>query len=165
MRRFTYRLLTISLTFIIGISAAWYAGILTKAEMFLAKAAPDLVFSPSGRGCGCGWTQLYSLLDGRHLRQSSISFCKTIEGRPKSQLVQEKLQSILDKASKIVKRVPQYNNANQKEGERIELLYLGESGEERAKVIWCDKETIILEIDAPTLEVAAIFEGSEHSIY
>ena len=164
MCRIAYRLLVILLTFVIGVSAAWYAGILTKAEILLAKAAPDLVFGSSNRGCGCGWTQSYSMLDGRLLKQSSTSICKTIDGRSESQLVQEKLQSILDKASKIVKSIPQYNSVLQREGERIELLYLNESGEERAKIIWCDNETVILEIDAPSLEIATVFEDSKHAI-
>lgn len=164
MSRIAKYLLIAILTFILGISAAWYVGILTKAEMLLARAHPNLVFSPSLRGCGCAWTQDYILLDGRFVYESRIGFCLKTESRPKSQLTQEKFQSIIDSASTIVKRVPSYNYFYKKEGERVELLYLNSSGEERAKILWFDGDETLLEIDAPSLEIAIGFEESKASV-
>jgi hypothetical protein len=164
MYRIIKYLLVSILAFVVGVSAAWYLGFLTKSEVLLAKAFPQIVFSPNGRGCGCNWSQDYSLLDGRYLSESSVSSCLISETRPKPVVVQEKVQSIIESATKIIKRVPKSKNSYGAEGERIELLYVNNQGEERAKILWYGGGESFFEIDAPTLELGIVFEESKASI-
>lgn len=153
MHRVFQRLVIAFLAFVFGISAAWFSGILIKVEMLLAKVSPGFVFAMSSRGCGCGWTQDYVLLDGHTMYESSSGICyKTPEE------ARGKLQSIITKASEIVNQIPSSKNRFGNYGEKIELLYVDESGEKRAKVLWYDGNTHFFEIDAPTLEIANVFE-------
>ena len=148
--QFTLRRLTVLiLTFVIGITTAWSIGLLTKVEMLVAKGFPSLVFRPETRGCGCGFVQDYSLLDGRSLFEDSASaICSNTEDR---------FQSIIAKASKIVERLPKTDKYGN-ESERILLLYHSdEFNEERAKILRHSKDGLSF-IDAPTLEVALTFE-------
>lgn len=163
MCRIIKHLSVLILAFVFGVSATWYLGVLTKAEVLLAKVYPQMVFSPVGRGCGCNWSQSYVLLDGRYLFESSISSCLISEKRPKSVVVQEKVQSIIDSATKVIKRVLESRDSYGIEGERIELLYVNDEGEERAKILWYGGGALFFEIDAPTLELAIAFEESQIS--
>jgi hypothetical protein len=164
MYRITKHLLVLILAFVVGVSAAGYLGVLTKAEVILAKVFPQIVFSPSGRGCGCNWSQSYSLFGGRYLSESSVSSCLISETRPKPVVAQEEVQSIIHSATKIIKRVPKSKNSYGAEGERIELLYVNNHGEERAKILWYGGGESFFEIDAPTLELGIAFEESKASI-
>ncbi len=160
MRGISSRLIIVALTFDLGITAASFTGLLPKAEKILAKVLPHLIFIPSDRGCGCGTTQGYSLLDGRYMSESSSGICyKT------PQIAQEKLQSIVANALKVIERIPKYKNRFGSDGERIVLLYLNKEGKERVKILWYDGDKLITEIDAPTLEVAMGFESANAYLY
>ena len=156
MSRIFHRLLIAVLAFVLGVSVAWFTGLVTKVEMLLAKAYPNLVFSTAGRGCGCGWTQDYTLLDGRFLSEFNSGRCyETPEA------AREGIQSLITESSKVVTHVKNSTNRYGNDGERIELLYLDESGNERAKILWYDGNTHYFEIDAPELEVAHGFEEAD----
>lgn len=155
MRRISYRLMIAILGFALGVSAVWVSGVLSKVEMIFSKPSPELIFTPTSRGCGCGWTQSYTIPDGRALYESSSGVCYKTEEQAR-----QELQSVVDKASKIITRVQNSKNRHEEEGERIELLYSDESGVERAKILWHDRSTLIFEIDAPTLEIAHRFEAA-----
>ncbi len=148
--RVTLRRLTVLIfTFTIGIFAAWSVGLFTKVEMLVAKVSPSFIFRAEMRGCGCGYVQGYSLLDGRSLSEgSAAAICSNTE---------DQFQSTLAKASKIVERIPKTNKYGD-DGERVIILYYSDDlKEERAKILWHSKDGLTF-IDAPTLEIAFTFE-------
>lgn len=159
MRRVSLRLLLATLTFILGVSASWATRALTeiKAEMVLARVAPNFVFRKSGPDTPCGWIHDYALLDGSwmfetNMRRNSLN-CQIT---PK--FAQRDLKAAITDATQVISHVPNGKNRFGKEGERVELLYFDEIHGERAKIIWYDGDTNILEINAPTLEIARGFE-------
>ncbi len=144
-------------------SAVWASGFLTKAEMLLAKVAPDFVFRQSGSEFPCGWSYLYVLPGGslggnfvveNDTRNNAIG-CKMTPSYPQSLIKFE-----IGHATEIVSHILNGKNRFGNEGERIEFLYLDKILGERAKIIWYDGDTNIFVIDAPSLEIARGFEES-----
>ena len=149
MSRIFQRLVAVLLAFSLGVLIVWSMGLLTKAEMLLAKSYPHLVFSASSRGCGCGYSQDYSILDGRFMSEgASFSDCSDTKKR---------LESEISKATKIMERVPKINRFGE-QGERIVVLYYSENSKaERAMILWHNEDGMSY-IDGPTLEIALGFE-------
>lgn len=159
MRRFSFHLIAAIFTFIIGIAAAWFTGLLPKAEMLLGRVAPSYIFTPTARGCGRGYGQTYKLLGGRRMSEGSACF-------DSPDIAQEKLQTLIAKASEVVERAPKYKNRFGQEGERIVLIIPpNESGEGYASILWYGRGDCYLFIKAPTLDIALGFEKANAYAY
>ena len=154
MKHFIHKISITAFTFVLGISSVCLSGLPDQIEMLIARVSPDLIFSASMRACGCGWAQNYELINGRYLSESSSGWCYETQER-----AQKALLNRISKASKVVKSTFASKNRYEDKGERIELLYFNESGEERAKIIRYDGDTLLLEIDAPNLIIAHEFEA------
>lgn len=168
MPRITFRLIVAALAFAIGIVSIWLAGLYPKIEDFLVDrlSAPlklDLrpQFEPTERSCGPdGYTQSYTLPDGREM--SEASYCP----KPFYPLnVNQEVQAMVANASRVVERVPTSKNRYGKLGERIVLEFSPDSsGKDSASIIWFDGNCM-LEINAPSLEIALEFEKANAYAY
>lgn len=138
---------TIVVTFLLGVFAVWAFAFSYKAEMLLAQYYPHLVFERKGRGCGCGFSQSYRLLDGRSLIESNSAAVCNDNARMD-------VEKMLSKATKIIHR----GRAIDESRERIAFLYFDNDSQiEKALILWHD-ESGYYQIDAPDMDTALTFE-------
>jgi hypothetical protein len=165
MTRIILSTLVVVLTFIIGFTGVW---LLSRRDRPESKGAPvsepvDLLatpapvpksrrFTPSLRGCGMGYGQVYEMPDGQAMSEGSA--CSE-----NSRIAKREWRKLIAKATKIVERVPRYKNRFGKWGERVVAFFPpDEHSEETARILWYDEGKCYLYISAPTLEIALEFE-------
>ena len=170
MNRTMFRLLIVVLTFTIGITSVWLLSRKPKVKKALPQVSAESStaailesekpkFTPAFRGCGMGYVQSYVLPDGREMSEGSSCF-------ESSRLARKEWRKLIDQASQIVNRVPQYKNRFGEKGERILALFPpDEYGRQWARIMWYDGGDCYLSINAPTLEVALEFEKSNGYAY
>ena len=160
MRHLRFRIIAALLTFVLGVTGAWLAGLFPETGMsLLARVSPTLVFRPTGRGCGPGgYAQGYSFPDGQTMSEGSACY-ETPEA------AKEGLKVEIAKAAKVIERVPKFKNRHGDEGERIVLIVSDESGNEHANILWYGGGRCLLWIGAPTLDIALMFEKADAYAY
>ena len=172
MKRIIFRTLVAVLTFIIGLTGVWLmserakpqASIMSVAEptaleIASASTSEPLRFTPTFRGCGMGYGQVYAMPDGQSMSEGSS--CSENSREAKRQW-----RKLLAKATKTVERVPRYKNRFGEWGERVVALFPpDEYSEESVRILWYDGGECYLYISAPTLDIALEFEKSNAYAY
>ncbi len=173
MKRIFFRLSISILTFAIGFSIVWLAGLLTivfppfenKPTSFNELHAGQPVtpidetsyqkprFTGTFRGCGFGYTQGYKTDDGQQLSEGTTGFAT----RKKAHV---EFKKRIAKAVRIVERVPNYKHRLGGSGERIVLVNPPDdrNAKETVSILWYDSGQFIDYIDAPSLDLALEFE-------
>lgn len=124
-----------------------------------ASVTNSLEFTPTGRGCGMGYGQTYDMRDGRTMGEGSVCQLNV-------RATQRQWRKSLASATKIVERVPEYQNRFGERGERVVAWFPpDEFGPESARIMWYDGGTCYLYISAPTLDIALEFERTNAYAY
>jgi hypothetical protein len=159
MRRLQFRLLAAILCFVVGVTGVWSAGLFPAVAMpVLARIAPKLVFRPTLRACGYGYTQVYSLPDGQRMSEGSVCYDTSADA-------EEELRSLIARSSRIIERVSNVKNRHGQEGERIVLIASDESGKDRAAILWYGGDRCLLWVESPSLDTALLFENADAYAY
>lgn len=116
-------------------------------------------FTPSVRGCGPGYSQVYVTRDGRTMSEGSVF-------QVNARATGREWRKLLASATKIVDRVPEYKNRFGERGERVVAWFPpDEFGPESAQILWYDGGTCYLFIRAPSLDIALEFERTNAYAY
>jgi hypothetical protein len=168
MKRITFRLMVAVLAFAIGILSVRFIGLHPRIEDFVEdKLIVRLVlnlnlqprFKPSWRACGRGYRQGYTLSDGQSMSEGSLCYDSPAIAR-------EQIQTLISKSSKVVEKIPSFQNGFGQVGERIVLVYPpNERGNVDASILWYGGNDCFLYIDAPSLDIALEFEKANAYAY
>jgi hypothetical protein len=169
MSRIIVRTLVAVVTFVVGLTGVWLLTHRDKSEpkgalesqpvaLIVSPVQPPR-FTPTLRGCGMGYGQVYEMPDGQTMSEGSA--CS--ENSRKARWEWSKL---LANATKIVERVPRYKNRSGEWGERVVALFPpDEYSGETARILWYDGDECYLYISAPTLDIALEFEQANAYAY
>jgi hypothetical protein len=173
MKRTFFRLSISILTFAVGFSVVWLAGLLTvlfppveiKSASFneLPTGQPIIPraetsyqkprFTGTYRGCGFGYLQGYETDDRQQLSEG-------ITGNASRKKARVEFKKLIAKAARVVERVPNYKNRRGELGERVVLINPPDdrNAEETVSILWYGGGQFISFIDAPSLDLALEFE-------
>jgi hypothetical protein len=169
MKRIISRTLIAALTFIVGLTGVWLLSQRAKPKSEGAPVSEPVAlivtpvhpsrFTPTIRGCGMGYGQVYETSDGQTMSEGSACSGTAREAK-------KEWRKLLARATKIVERVPRYKNRSGEWGERVVALfppdeYIGET----ARILWYDGGECYLYISAPTLDMALEFEQANAYAY
>jgi hypothetical protein len=123
------------------------------------SASTSEEFTPTARGCGLGYAQVYTMRYGRTMGEGNACGVS-------ARATRKEWRQLLTVATTIVERVPGYRNASGERGERVVAWFPpDEFGPESGRILWYDGGECYRFIRAPSLDIAFRFEQTNPDIY
>ena len=160
MPRFFLRILVGFVTFVVGIAVTYVSDkswtvpndtVIIVKPVYKSEAG-IVRFSPSARGCGAGYSQLYVTDDDQPVSEG-------VHWDPSTKIIRRNFRKLVRDAKNVVERSANFRGYPDRVGERIIIVNQpGKLGEDSVSILFYDGGDSYRFINAPTLALALEFE-------